>query len=81
MDWGGIMTVVSAAIQNLKKSGSPLHAKDFASHMIAEGLWKLDGKTHAATVSARLYSDIKNNGDKFPFERAVHRFLRLGILP
>jgi len=63
------MSVLSAAIQILKKSGSPLHAKDLASQMIAEGLWKSDGKTPAATVSARLYSDIKNNGDKSPFEK------------
>ena len=63
------MSVLLAAVQILKKSGSPLHAKDLASQMIAEGLWKSDGKTPAATVSARLYSDIKNNGDKSPFEK------------
>ena len=61
------MTVFSAAIQILKKAGSPLHAKDLASQMLAEGIWKSEGKTPAATVSARLYSDIKNNGDKSPF--------------
>ena len=31
------------------------------------GLWQSEGKTPDATVSARLYSDIKNNGDKSPF--------------
>ena len=39
------MSVLSAAVQILKKSGSPLHAKDLASQMIAEGLWESDGKT------------------------------------
>ncbi len=63
------MSVLSAAIQILKKSGSPLHAKDLANQMIAEGLWTSDGKTPEATVSARLYSDIKNNGDNSPFEK------------
>lgn len=63
------MSVLSAAIEILKKAGSPLHAKDLASQMIAEGLWNSDGKTPAATVSARLYSDIKTNGDKSPFEK------------
>jgi restriction system protein len=63
------MSVLSAAIQILKKSGSPLHAKGLASQIIAEGLWKSDGKTPAATVIARLYSDSKSNGDKSPFER------------
>ena len=42
------MSVLSAAVQILKKSGSPLHAKDLASQMLAEGLWKSDGKTPAA---------------------------------
>ncbi|MRR07660.1 MAG: restriction endonuclease [Deltaproteobacteria bacterium] len=63
------MSVLSAAIEILKKDGSHLHAKDLANQMIAEGLWKSDGKTPAATVSARLYSDIKNNGDKSPFKK------------
>jgi len=34
---------------------------------MAAGLWQSNGKTPDATVSARLYSDIKNNGDKSPF--------------
>lgn len=34
---------------------------------MAAGLWQSDGKTPDATVSARLYSDIKSNGDKSPF--------------
>lgn len=61
------MSVLSAAIQILKKSGAPLHAKDLASQMIAEGLWTSDGKTPAATVSARLYSDIKKKGETSAF--------------
>ncbi len=63
------MNVLAAALEILQRAESPLHAKDLASRMIAEGLWKSDGKTPAATVSARLYSDIKNNGDKSPFIR------------
>ncbi|MCK9522856.1 MAG: HTH domain-containing protein [Proteobacteria bacterium] len=63
------MSVISAAIQVLKKSGSPLHAKDVAERMIAEGLWKTKGKTPAATVGARLYMDIKRNGDASCFEQ------------
>jgi restriction system protein len=61
------MSGISAAIEILKKAESPLHAKDLTSQMVAEGLWKSDGKTPNATVSARLYSDIKNNRDKSPF--------------
>ena len=61
------MDVKTAAIQVLKQAGTALHAKDIAEQIMAAGLWQSDGKTPDATVSARLYSDIKNNGDKSPF--------------
>ena len=61
------MSVQSAAIQVLKEAGKPLHANEIAKLIIEAGLWKSDGKTPEATVSARLYSDIKSNGDKSPF--------------
>ena len=61
------MTVQDAAIQILLSAGKPLHAKDIANRIIARGLWKSGGKTPEATVSARLYSDIKRNGDKSTF--------------
>ena len=61
------MSVQSATIQVLKEAGTALHAKDIAEQIMAAGLWQSDGKTPDATVSARLYSDIKSNGDKSPF--------------
>ncbi|WP_198166314.1 winged helix-turn-helix domain-containing protein [Prosthecochloris sp. HL-130-GSB] len=61
------MNVQSAAIQVLKEAGEPLHATEIAKLIIEAGLWKSDGKTPEATVSASLYSDIKKNGDKSPF--------------
>ena len=61
------MTVQDAAIQILLSAGKPLHAKEIAKRIIDGGLWKSEGKTPDATVSARLYSDIKSNGDKSPF--------------
>ena len=61
------MSVQSAAIEVLKGAGKPLHAAEIAKLIIEAGLWKSDGKTPEATVSARLYSDIKSNGDKSPF--------------
>ena len=61
------MDVKTAAIQVLQQAGTALHAKDIAEQIMAAGLWQSDGKTPDATVSARLYSDIKNNGDKSPF--------------
>jgi restriction system protein len=61
------MDVKTAAIQVLQQAGTALHAKDIAKLIIEAGLWKSDGKTPEATVSARLYSDIKSNGDKSCF--------------
>ena len=61
------MDVKTAAIQVLQQAGTELHAKDIAEQIMAAGLWQSGGKTPDATVSARLCSDIKNNGDKSPF--------------
>ncbi len=61
------MDVKTAAIQVLQQAEMALNAKDIAEQIMAAGLWQSDGKTPDATVSARLYSDIKNNGDKSPF--------------
>jgi len=58
------MGVKTAAIQVLQQSGTAMHAKDIAEQIMAAGLWQSGGKTPEATVSARLYSDIKSNGDK-----------------
>ena len=60
------MTVQDAAIQILLSTGKPLHAKEIAKRIIDGGLWQSGGKTPDATVRARLYSDIKSNGEKAP---------------
>jgi len=61
------MDVKTVAIQVLLQAGTALHAKDIAEQIMAASLWQSGGKTPDATVSARLYSDIKSNGDKSPF--------------
>lgn len=61
------MDVKMAALQVLQQVGTALHAKEITERIMAAGLWHSEGKTPEATVSARLYSDIKNNGDKSPF--------------
>ena len=61
------MTVQDAAIQILLSAGKPLHAKEIAKRAIKAGFWQSEGKTPDRTVSARLYSDIKKNGDKSTF--------------
>jgi hypothetical protein len=61
------LNVQAAVLEILKGVGRPLHAKEIAEQIMAAGLWHSGGKTPYATVSARLYSDIKSNGDKSPF--------------
>jgi len=61
------MNVRDAAIHVLQEAGEPLHAKEITERMLADNLWQTTGKTPAGTVSARLYSDIKKNGDDSPF--------------
>ncbi len=71
------MDVKTAAIQVLQQSETALHAKDITERIMAAGLWHSDGKTPEATVSARLYSDIKNKGDKSPFVKVGHQTFAL----
>jgi restriction system protein len=61
------MSARDAAIRVLQEAGKPLHAKEITQHILSKGLWMTTGKTPAATVSARLYADIKKNGDASPF--------------
>ncbi len=61
------MNVKDAAVQVLKDTRRPLHAKEIAERIIETGLWSSDGKTPEATVSARLYSDIKKHGGQSIF--------------
>lgn len=61
------MDVKTAAIQVLKQARTALHARAITERMRAAGLWQSEGKTPDATVSALLYTDIKNKGDKSAF--------------
>ena len=61
------MNVLDAVIQVLQEAGKPLQAKEITELILSKRLWQTAGKTPAATVSARLYSDIKKNGNTSPF--------------
>lgn len=61
------MDVKTAAIQVLKQAGSALHSQEITKRIIAAGLWQSEGKTPNATISARIYSDIKSKGNKSAF--------------
>ncbi len=61
------MGVKEAAIEVLRQAGRPLSAQEITEQMLSQGLWQTEGRTPAATVAARLYSDIKQHGQQSPF--------------
>ena len=61
------MNVREAVILVLEESGSPLPANEITKRILSRKLWDTSGKTPAATVGARIYSDIKKNGDASRF--------------
>ena len=71
------MTVQDAAIQILLSVGKPFHAKEIAKRAIKAGFWQSEGKPPVRTVSARLYSDIKKNGDKSAFVKVEPQIFAL----
>ena len=66
-----VMNIRDAAMQVLREAGKSLHSKVITKRIIEEGLWNSDGKTPEATVSARIYSDIKKHGDKSTFVKVA----------
>lgn len=60
------MGVLDASLEILREAGEPLHAKEIAKRILAKKIWSTDGQTPHATVSARLYADIKKKGDTSP---------------
>ena len=63
------MNVLDAAILVLRESDTPLHVNEITNRILSRKLWESSGKTPTATVGARIYSDIKKNGDVSPFVR------------
>lgn len=64
------MDIKTTAIRVLRQAGTALHASDITARIMGAGLWQSTGKTPAATVAARLYSDIKKKGDRSSFVKA-----------
>ena len=61
------MNVCEAVILVLEESNTPLHVNEITKRILSRKLWGTSGKTPAATVGARIYSDIKKNGDASRF--------------
>jgi hypothetical protein len=55
------MTYLEAAVAVLKGSGTPMTASEITRRAIERRLLRTQGKTPAATMSARLYIEIAKN--------------------
>ena len=63
------MDLTTAIKKILKSAHEPLHVAVIAQRVLSERLWTSSGKTPEATISARLYSDIKKKGEASAFIR------------
>ena len=56
------MNVQDAAIQILKDTGKPLHAKEITERIMEASLWSSDGKTPETTV--KKYLTVRQEGNR-----------------
>lgn len=61
------LSFAEAAYHILKRTGLSLSANEITSAALADGLISTSGKTPSATMSARLYIDIKRKGSSSRF--------------
>ena len=61
------MDLLKALEEVLNSAHGPLNVAVIAEKVISGGLWKSSGKTPAASIGARLYSDIKTKGEASAF--------------
>ncbi len=60
---------LDAAAQILAEAGELLNTKEVVERMLAEGLWKINGKTPAATIYAAMIREIAAKGDQARFRK------------
>ncbi len=61
------MNVLDAVSLVLEESDAPLHVNEITKRILSRKLWETSGETPEATVGARIYTDIKRNGDASRF--------------
>jgi len=65
------MNSLDAVEKVLSDAGEPLHYEEITKRILKQRLWKTEGKTPWATISARLSTDVKKNGAKSRFQRTA----------
>lgn len=75
------MNILDAAYDLLHANGHPMSAKDMAKCLLENGTWSPKGKTPDATLGARIYMDIKRNGNASRFIKAGKGMFALSGIP
>ncbi|MDZ4689077.1 MAG: winged helix-turn-helix domain-containing protein [Planctomycetaceae bacterium] len=60
---------LDSAAQVLKDAGTPMRCKDMVDKMLADGLWKTEGRTPAATIYAAILREITTKGGDARFKK------------
>lgn len=63
------MTALDAAVEVLRRVGTPLHVNKITDLMLDLGLWMTNGKTPWSTVNARIATEIIRKGSQSQFVR------------
>jgi len=74
-------SLISSISKLLEHSPEPLHYEEITKRLIAQNLWKTSGKTPAATVSARLSTELKRKGSSAKFVRPKPGCYALNLSP
>lgn len=61
------MKLIDAIVTVLKEADAPMKLAEIAKKALSGGLWQTTGKTPRDSVGAKIYTDIKRNGDRSLF--------------
>jgi hypothetical protein len=61
---------LDAAAGVLKAAAKPMRCKEIVETMLAEGTWKTEGKTPAATIYSAILREIQTKGSKARFKKS-----------
>ena len=63
--------LLAAVERVLDEADEPLHYQELTRRVLESGLWATEGQTPAATINAKLSTDIKRHGDASRFDRTA----------
>ena len=71
-------SLIDAAVQILRKAGTPMNAKEMVDAIMAKGIWSSNGKTPHATLYAAIIREIQKKGSEARFTKIKRGHFALG---